>query len=137
MVKDIGGNNPIQESPEKLGRKLEEITRKESIEKFLRKYKSPDISKEEIETTDRVIQNLSQRLESMLKESGQEFNQNHLLTYLLETLDEAHGNFNAIFPEQKILWKEFVEKIETTPDAMTIKSIEPLEYYQLMLRKNQ
>src|SRR3989338_600700 len=109
---------------------LEQQSRGQIIEDFLRQNKSPDVTKEEVEDVDAVIRLIFEKFEAELKSHHQECDADDFLDRILATLDEAHGNFNNIFPENKVLWQEFIKKLEASPDLVHIMRIEPLDYYK-------
>ncbi len=101
-----------------------------TIETFLRQHKSPDVTEGEVKDVERVIQIISEKFEASLKSYNQEYDRDKLLDLVLATLDEAHGNFNEIFPENKVPWQKFIKGLEANPDYINIVRIEPLDYYQ-------
>ncbi len=95
----------------------------------LLKSKNGVIADSDLKNTIIALQLLHKNYLHVLHQEGIEYDQVHNdTTFLIDTFDEAHGNFNRIFPEDSIDFNFFVEILLQGGNTV-IKTVDPLMYF--------
>ncbi len=103
-------------------------TRGEYLKDTITKKLGREATEEGVERAGEVAKSLIDKVRAITTEHGATLDKRTLFKSMIDTLDEAHGNFNNMFKNDPLSWDQFLDGL-SDGENVQIKVVKPDEYF--------